>query len=80
MNDSFISVSSSFIFTWGSPVGRGIGHAYSALNLGCGITVNGEGLTGSAKWEDILKVYEFDKQNVLYHLLLTMIHSHLNPG
>ena len=76
MNDNFISVSSSFIFTRGSPVGRGIGHAYSALNLGCGITVNGEGLTGSAKWE----VYEFDTQNVLYHLLLTMTHSHLNPG
>ena len=26
-------------------------------------------LTGTAKWADVLKLYETDKQNVLYHLL-----------
>ena len=30
---------------------------------------NCERLTGTPKWEDILKVYEIDKQNVLYYLL-----------
>jgi len=37
----------------------------SVLNLGCGITVNSERLTVTSKWEDILKLFEFDKLNVL---------------
>jgi len=37
----------------------------SVLNLGCVITVNSEGLTVTSKWEDILKLFEFDKVNVL---------------
>jgi hypothetical protein len=39
----------------------------SALNCGCGIKINSEQLTGTAKWEHILKLYETDKQNVLHH-------------
>jgi hypothetical protein len=53
---------------------------HSALNLGFKITINGEGLTGTAKWQDILKLYETDKQNVLYHLLPIVMHKHLNLG
>jgi hypothetical protein len=52
----------------------------SALNLGCGITVDSERLSGTAKWDGILKLYEIDKPNVLYHLLPDVIHRHLNPG
>jgi hypothetical protein len=33
-------------------------------NVECEITVNGEKLTGTAKWQDILKLYEFDKCHV----------------
>ena len=32
----------------------------------CDITENGEQLTGTARWDDILKLYEVDKHNV-YH-------------
>ena len=42
---------------------------HEVMNVGLGIVVNGQPLTGTAKWADILKVYETDKQNVLYHLL-----------
>jgi hypothetical protein len=31
--------------------------------------VNGEELTGTANWANILKLYEIDKQNLLYCLL-----------
>jgi hypothetical protein len=58
----------------------GLGVPCSALNLGYGITINSEQLTGTAKWEDILKLYEIDKQNVLYHLLPNVMHKHLNPA
>jgi hypothetical protein len=59
---------------------EGLGMPCNALNLGCWITINSEQLTGTAKWEDILKLYETDKQNVLYHLLPNVKHRHLNPG
>ena len=49
-------------------------------NLGCGITVNGEQLTGTAKLEDILKLYDTGRHNVLYHLLPSVMHRHLKPG
>ena len=39
------------------------------LNVGVGVVVNGQLLIGTAKWADIFKMYEIDKQNVLYHLL-----------
>jgi hypothetical protein len=72
MNDIFTSALSGFIFVQGSIVCRGSGHACSALNLWCG----GKQLTGAAKWEDILKLYETDKQNVLHNVM----HRHLNQG
>jgi hypothetical protein len=59
---------------------EGLDMPCSALNLGCGITINSEWLTDTAKWEDILKLYEIDKQNVLYHLLPDVMHRHLNAG
>jgi len=43
------------------------------MNGGHGIAVNGQQLTGTA----ILKVYEIDKQNVLYHLLHNVTDRHL---
>jgi hypothetical protein len=52
---------------------------WGALNLVCGIMINSERLTGAAKWEEMLKLYEIDKQNVLYHLLPNVMHRHLNP-
>ena len=36
--------------------------------MGCEITVNGERLTGTAKLDDILKLYEVEERNV-YRLL-----------
>jgi hypothetical protein len=42
-----------------------LGVPCSAVNVGCGITINSKGHTGTVKWEDILKLYETDKQNVL---------------
>jgi hypothetical protein len=59
---------------------EGMGMPCSALNLGCGITINSEQFTGTAIWEDILKMYEIDKQNVLYHLLPNVMYRHLNRG
>jgi hypothetical protein len=76
VNDIFTSVISGFIFMQGSTVGRGSGHACSALNLGCEITIKGKQLTGTAKWEDILKLCEIDKQNVLHNVM----HRQLNQG
>jgi hypothetical protein len=52
----------------------------SALNLGCGIIINSERITGTGKWEDVLNLYKIDKQNVLYHLLPIVLHRHLNAG
>jgi hypothetical protein len=57
-------------------VGRGTGHACSALNLECEITIKSKRLTGTAKWEDILKLYEINKQNVLHNVM----HRQLNRG
>ena len=45
---------------------EGLGMPCNALNLGCGITINSKPLTGTAKWDDMLKLCEIDKQNVLY--------------
>jgi hypothetical protein len=36
-------------------------------------------LTGIAKWEDILKLYEVDKRNV-YRLLPKVTERHMKPG
>jgi len=52
----------------------------STLNLGCEITTNSKQLIGTAKWEDILKLYETKKQTVPYHLLPNVMHSLLKPG
>jgi hypothetical protein len=41
--------------------------------------VNGEQLTGTAKWQDILKLYEFDKCRV-YCVLPKVTDRHVRPG
>ena len=76
MNDIFTSAISGFIFMEGSTAGRGTWHACSALNLGCEITIKGRQLTGTAKSESILKLYEIDEQNLLHNVM----HRHLNRG
>jgi hypothetical protein len=43
--------------------------------LGLGIAVNGQPLTGTAKWADILKVYEIDTWYVLHNVT----ERHLKP-
>jgi hypothetical protein len=45
----------------------------------CEIAVNGKRLTGTAKWEDILKLYEVDKHNVCC-LLPKVTERHMMPG
>jgi len=50
---------------------------HEVMNVGLGIVVNGQPLTGTAKWADILKVYELDKQNVLYRQLCKATDRHL---
>jgi hypothetical protein len=67
-------------FTQGSALGRETGHACNALNLGCGTTIKSMRLTDTAKGEDILKLYEIEKQSVLYHLVPNVMHRHLNTG
>jgi len=47
--------------------------------LGLGVIVNGQPLTGTGKWADILKVCELDKLNVLYHVLRNVTDRHLKP-
>jgi hypothetical protein len=42
---------------------------HDVVNEECEFTVNDEQLTGTAKWEYILKVYEFDI-HIVYRLLL----------
>jgi len=37
-------------------------------------------LTDTTEWEDILKLYEIEKQNVLYYLVPSVMHRHLNTG
>ena len=41
--------------------------------------MNGEQLTGTAKWDDILKLYEADISNV-YRLLPKVTKRHIKPG
>jgi hypothetical protein len=48
------------------------------MDVGFEAVVNGEELTGTAKWADILKLNETDKQNVLYCLLCDVTDRHLN--
>ena len=54
---------------------------HEVMNVGLGVVVNGQPLTGTAtaKWADILKVYELDKQNVLYRQLRKVTDRHLKP-
>jgi hypothetical protein len=49
------------------------------MNVGFEVVVNGEELTGTTKWANILKLYEIDKQNMLYCLLHDVTDRHLNP-
>jgi len=49
------------------------------INVGLGVVVNGQPLTGTAKWADMLKVHELDKQNVLYCQLHKVTDRHLKP-
>ena len=46
-------------------------------NVECETTVNGEKLTGTAKWQDILKLYECDKCHV-NRLLPKVTDRHVN--
>ena len=47
-------------------------------DVGFRVVVNGQKLTDTTKWADILKVYDTDKQNVLY-LLCNVTDRHLKP-
>jgi hypothetical protein len=49
---------------------------HEVMNVGIGV-VNGQPLTGTAKWSDILKTYESDK--LLYHLPHNVTDRHLKP-
>jgi hypothetical protein len=42
---------------------------HDVTNMECEITANGEQLTETTKWEDVLKVYEVDRHIVYYMLL-----------
>jgi len=52
---------------------------HEVINVGLGVVVNGQPLTGTAKWADMLKVHELDKQNVLYCQLHKVTDRHLKP-
>ena len=58
---------------------RNLFFKYDVMNVGLGVVVNGQPLTGTAKWADILKVYELDKQNVLYRVMHHVTDRHLKP-
>jgi hypothetical protein len=58
---------------------RNLFQTHDVANVEYEITVNGERLIGTAKWEDILKLYEFDKC-LVYHLLPKVTDSHVKPG
>ena len=58
---------------------RNLFFKYDVMNVGLGVVVNGQPLTGTAKWADILKVYELDKQNVLYRVMRHVTDRHLKP-
>jgi hypothetical protein len=50
-------------------------HKHDVANVWLGVVLNGQRLSGAAKWADI--VYETDKQNVLYHMLHNVNDRHL---
>jgi len=50
---------------------------HGVMKVGLGILVNGQPLTGTANWAGVLKMYETDQQNVLYHLLHNVTDRHL---
>ena len=52
---------------------------YDVVNVECDITVNGEQLAGTAKWQDVLKLYQFDKY-LVYCLLPKVTDRHVRPG
>jgi hypothetical protein len=41
--------------------------------------VNGDGLNGTAKWDDMLKLYEVEKRN-MYRLLPKVTERHIKPS
>jgi len=47
----------------------------NVANVECGITVNGERLTGTAQWDVMLKLYEFERCN-MYRLLPKVTERH----
>jgi hypothetical protein len=48
-------------------------------NMECVITVNGEQLTGTAKWQEVLKSHVF-KKCLVYRLLLKVTDRHVKLG
>jgi hypothetical protein len=54
-------------------------HKHDVTDTGLEVVGSGEKLIGTAKSEDILKLYEIDKQNMLNHLLHNVNYRHLNP-
>jgi hypothetical protein len=52
---------------------------HDSANVECEATVNGKQLTGTAKWANMLKMYEVDKHNVC-HLLPKVTERHIKPG
>jgi hypothetical protein len=57
---------------------RNLFHKYNVANVECDIALNGEQVIGTAKWDDILKLYEVDKRNV-YRLLPKVTERHIKP-
>jgi hypothetical protein len=51
---------------------------YNVGNVECDITINGEPYIGTAKWDDILKLFEVEKRNV-YSLLPKVTERHIKP-
>jgi hypothetical protein len=56
---------------------RDLFRTHDVVNVGFEV-VNGEQRLATVKWEDILKIYEFDEKN-LFHVLRNVTDSHLNP-
>jgi hypothetical protein len=52
---------------------------HGMMNVWIGVVVNGQPLTGTDKWADILKVYETDKQNVPYRVMCHVTDRYLKP-
>jgi hypothetical protein len=51
---------------------------HNVTTVGFEVVVNGQKLTGTTKWADILKVYEIDKENIPY-LLCNVTDRQLKP-